>query len=111
VALVEKELPCGLAAASRIALLRATKKVAKESGEKVANLLSWVEKREKIKKACSKAFRSGDMRPPLFPKCEDQLYLDFLHRREIVGLRVGGKWLRVRMLELVHRMHPPNHSF
>ena len=110
VALVEKELPCALATAPRKALLRATKKVAEESGEKVANLLSWVKKREKIKKACSKAFRSGDVRPPLFPKCEDQLYLDFLHRREIVGLRVGGKWLQVRMLELVHRMHPPNHS-
>jgi len=50
-------------------------------------------------KASSKDFKSGGTRSALFPKCEDQLYLDFLHRREIVGLHVGGKWLRVRMLD------------
>jgi hypothetical protein len=107
VALVDGKMPFG---ASRKQFLEVTKKIAEETGDNLRNLRRWVEARQTIEKATSKAFRSGAVRSALFPKCEDQLYLDFLHRREVVGLHVGGRWLRLRMMELVHRMHPPDHS-
>ena len=75
-------------------------------GDNIRNVRAWTSREELLFGAPSNGGKCGNVRMPDFPHCEDSLYLEFLHRREVLGMRVDGRWLQVQMLVLVQENCP-----
>ena len=75
--------------------------IAKETSTTIRSLSRWVKAKEVLLKSLANRHRSAGVRRAEYPLREDQLFMLFLYRREVLGLSVNGKWLCLRMRELV----------
>ena len=82
-------------------LRSAVRNLAEETSTKPRNLSRWVQAKEVLFTSLANRHRSGGVRSAQFPEREDQLFMLFLYRRTVQGLAVNGKWLCIRMRELV----------